>query len=196
MTDTTRAGEIDDSDVSQLIYDWNSKRYRGPVIANRAFELHDETLRDGIQNPSVVDPEIEDKLEILHMLEEIGVDTIDVGLPGAGQRAFNDVLRDIFMAVATYGGIDQTRSTLEAWIAGSGYGPIFGEQVEEDGSISVLRTVQAMGEVDIENPMEALHQALHELSAFALFAATTTLPRDQELALSRDVNTRLKRIRI
>ena len=72
MTDTTRAGEIDDSDVSQLIYDWNSKRYRGPVIANRAFELHDETLRDGIQNPSVVDPEIEDKLEILHMLEEIG----------------------------------------------------------------------------------------------------------------------------
>ncbi|GAB5543330.1 MAG: LeuA family protein [Sandaracinaceae bacterium] len=93
MTDTTRAGEIDDSDVSQLIYDWNSKRYRGPVIANRAFELHDETLRDGIQNPSVVDPEIEDKLEILHMLEEIGVDTIDVGLPGAGQRAFNDVLR-------------------------------------------------------------------------------------------------------
>ncbi|MCR9077271.1 MAG: hypothetical protein NXI07_14635, partial [bacterium] len=110
--------------------------------------------------------------------------------------AFNDVLRDIFMAVATYGGIDQTRSTLEAWIAGSGYGPIFGEQVEEDGSISVLRTVQAMGEVDIENPMEALHQALHELSAFALFAATTTLPRDQELALSRDVNTRLKRIRI
>jgi len=93
MTDTTRAGEIDDSDVSQLIYDWNSKRYRGPVIANRAFELHDETLRDGIQNPSVVDPEIDDKLEILHMLEEIGVDTIDVGLPGAGQRAFNDVLR-------------------------------------------------------------------------------------------------------
>ena len=45
-----------------------------------------------------------------------------------------------------------------------------------------------------DNP--ALHQALHELAAFALFAATTTLPRDQELALSRDVNTRLKRLRI
>ena len=41
-----------------------------------------------------------------------------------------------------------------------------------------------------------LAQALHELSAFALFAATTSLPRDQELALSRDVNTRLKRIRL
>ena len=93
MTQQTRAHEIDDTDIKALIYDWNSKRYRGPVIANRAFELHDETLRDGIQNPSVVDPEIEDKLEILHMLEAIGVDTIDVGLPGAGQRAFNDVLR-------------------------------------------------------------------------------------------------------
>lgn len=90
---STRAPELDDTDASKLVYDWNSKRYRGPVVLNRKFQLHDETLRDGIQNPSVVDPEIEDKLEILHMLEEIGVDTIDVGLPGAGARAFQDVLR-------------------------------------------------------------------------------------------------------
>lgn len=90
---TTRAAELDDSDIGALIYDWNSRRYRGPVILNRGFELHDETLRDGIQNPSVVDPEIGDKLEILHMLEAIGVDTIDVGLPGAGARAYADVLR-------------------------------------------------------------------------------------------------------
>ena len=90
---STRAPELDDRDITKLIYDWNSKRYRGPVILNREFELHDETLRDGIQNPSVVDPDISDKLEILHMLEAIGVDTIDVGLPGAGPRAFEDVLR-------------------------------------------------------------------------------------------------------
>jgi hypothetical protein len=109
---------------------------------------------------------------------------------------FNDVLRDIFMAVATYGGIDQTRNTLEAWIAGSGYGPVFGDHVDEDGSIPPGRVAEAMEGVEADNPMEALHQALHELAAFALFAATTTLPRDQELALSRDVNARLKRIRI
>jgi 2-isopropylmalate synthase len=90
---STRAQELDDTDARKLVYDWNSERYRGPIILNRDFELHDETLRDGIQNPSVVDPEIEDKLEILHMLEEIGVDTIDVGLPGAGPRAFADTLR-------------------------------------------------------------------------------------------------------
>jgi hypothetical protein len=110
-------------------------------------------------------------------------------------RAFNEVLRDIFMAVATYGGMDQTRSTLEAWIQGSGYSTVFGE-VEEDGSISMARVVESMGHNDADNPLEGLHQALHELAAFALFAATTTLPRDQELALSRDVNTRLKRIRM
>ncbi|AKF05838.1 DUF4388 domain-containing protein [Sandaracinus amylolyticus] len=109
---------------------------------------------------------------------------------------FNDVLRDIFMAVATYGGVDQTRSTLEAWIVGSGYGPIFGEHVEEDGSIDPAVVARALADIKVDNPMEGLHQALHELAAFALFAATTSLPRDQELMLSRDVTTRLKRIRM
>ncbi|MBX3269141.1 MAG: 2-isopropylmalate synthase [Sandaracinaceae bacterium] len=89
MADEASAGD----DIARLIYDWNSKRYRGRVILNRDFELHDETLRDGIQNPSVVDPDIGDKLEILHMLNDIGVDTVDVGLPGAGPRAYEDVLR-------------------------------------------------------------------------------------------------------
>ncbi len=111
-------------------------------------------------------------------------------------RSFNDILRDVFMAVATYGGIDQTRSTLEAWIHGSGYAPIFGDKIEEDGSIAAEIVVDALGRTEAENPMEGLQQALHELAAFALFAATTTLPRDQELALSRDVNSRLKRIRM
>lgn len=76
----------------ELIYDWNEVDRRGPIIGKRRFELHDETLRDGIQNPSVVDPGIGDKLEILHLLDEVGVDSTDVGLPGAGARAFEDVL--------------------------------------------------------------------------------------------------------
>jgi hypothetical protein len=110
--------------------------------------------------------------------------------------AFNDVLRDIFMAVATYGGVDETRHTLGAWIQGSGYAPYFGEEIDEDGSISVEHVVTAMRDVDTERPLEALHQALHELVAFTLFSATTTLPRDQELVLARDVNRRLKLIRV
>lgn len=80
-------------DTAELIYDWNEVDRRGPsIIRKRRFELHDETLRDGIQNPSVVDPNIGDKVEILHLLNEVGVDSTDVGLPGAGARPFEDVL--------------------------------------------------------------------------------------------------------
>lgn len=78
---------------TQLIYDWNFAERRQPVVLKKRFELHDETLRDGLQNPSVVDPSIDEKLEILHLLDQVGVDTCDVGLPGAGPRAFEDVLR-------------------------------------------------------------------------------------------------------
>jgi 2-isopropylmalate synthase len=80
------------SQADHLIYDWNEAERRGPVVRKRKFELHDETLRDGIQNPSVVDPGIGDKLEILHLLNDLGVYSTDVGLPGAGPRAFEDVL--------------------------------------------------------------------------------------------------------
>ncbi|MEM9070841.1 MAG: LeuA family protein [Myxococcota bacterium] len=79
-------------ELDELIYDWNEVERKGPVFGDRSFEIHDETLRDGIQNPSVVDPGIGDKLEILHLLDELGVYSTDVGLPGAGPRAFEDVL--------------------------------------------------------------------------------------------------------
>src|SRR5438067_12078762 len=71
-----------------LFFDWNVAEERG---AGRLFEAValDETLRDGIQSPSATDPRIDDKLEILHLLDELGVAQLDVGLPGAGphQRA-------------------------------------------------------------------------------------------------------------
>ena len=50
--------------------------------------MNDETLRDGLQNPSVVDPSIEEKIEILHLMESLGIDSVNIGLPGAGSRAF------------------------------------------------------------------------------------------------------------
>src|SRR5512139_2897351 len=74
-----------------LIYDWNTATREGR-IAKPGFPLHDETLRDGIQNPSVVDPSVGDKLEILTLLDEVGVESVDLGLPGAGPRAFDDVV--------------------------------------------------------------------------------------------------------
>jgi isopropylmalate/homocitrate/citramalate synthase len=75
----------------ELIYDWNRV---GQVEApQRRVEFDDETLRDGLQSPSVVDPPIEKKIEILHLMDSIGIDSADIGLPGAGPRAVADVTR-------------------------------------------------------------------------------------------------------
>ncbi len=73
----------------ELIHDWNTAG--GPEIpAGRQVMLDDETLRDGLQNPSVHDPSIEEKIEILHLMEALGIDMVNIGLPGAGPRAYTD----------------------------------------------------------------------------------------------------------
>lgn len=77
---------------SDLIYDWNS--VAGPVLpVSRRVQLDDESLRDGLQSPSVTDPPISEKIRILHLMEELGIDMVDLGLPGAGPRAVADVER-------------------------------------------------------------------------------------------------------
>ncbi|MGH9727152.1 MAG: LeuA family protein [Candidatus Acidiferrales bacterium] len=76
-------------DLSELIYDWNTAKGRD-IPPDRKVMLNDETLRDGLQNPSVRDPSIEEKIHILHLMEDLGIDTVNIGLPGAGPRAYND----------------------------------------------------------------------------------------------------------
>jgi 2-isopropylmalate synthase len=73
-----------------LIYDWNQK---GRVPKPSMILLNDETLRDGLQSPSVRAPSIEQKLRILHLLDRVGIDTADIGLPGAGPHVVRDVER-------------------------------------------------------------------------------------------------------
>jgi 2-isopropylmalate synthase len=73
-----------------LIYDWNKQhppglKPPGPVLIN------DETLRDGLQSPSVRDPSIAEKIEILHLMEALGIHSLALGLPGAGPRAVEAV---------------------------------------------------------------------------------------------------------
>ena len=75
----------------ELIHDWNvlpgSFDY-----STCGVELDDETLRDGLQNPSVTDPPIDKKIELLHHMVDLGIDSADIGLPGAGPRAYDAVL--------------------------------------------------------------------------------------------------------
>src|SRR5437899_1249980 len=73
----------------RLIYDWNTA---GDFVSPAAGKvtLDDETLRDGLQNPSVHDPSIEEKIEILHLMESLGIEMVNIGLPAAGPRAYAD----------------------------------------------------------------------------------------------------------
>ncbi|MBV9573683.1 MAG: hypothetical protein JOY93_06480 [Acidobacteriales bacterium] len=75
---------------SELIYDWNQKRSASLRFPSRVL-MNDETLRDGMQSPSVRDPAIEEKIEILHLMEALGINSANLGLPGAGPRTVKAV---------------------------------------------------------------------------------------------------------
>lgn len=81
------------SDTSDLIYDWNVQGEAGRFRPSHPIEFDDETLRDGLQSPSVTDPTIEQKVRLLHLMNDLGIHSADIGLPGAGPRAVEDVLR-------------------------------------------------------------------------------------------------------
>ncbi len=75
--------------MHRLIYDWNGSAVKPPS----GVMLDDETLRDGLQSPSVRCPDIGEKLKILHLIDRLGIDTADIGLPGAGPHVVRDVER-------------------------------------------------------------------------------------------------------
>src|SRR5882672_12601221 len=65
-----------------LIYDWNEVERRGRLI-RKGVTFFDETLRDGLQNPSVTDPPVEAKIEILHLMNDVGIHAANIELPGS-----------------------------------------------------------------------------------------------------------------
>src|SRR6202166_1576088 len=81
---------LTDMKASELIYDWN-RALTPALLPTGPVLLNDETLRDGLQSPSVRDPSIQEKIEILHLMEELGINSLDLGLPGAGPRAVDHV---------------------------------------------------------------------------------------------------------
>src|SRR3954465_12334246 len=83
-----RPEELTEADI---IYDWNAVERRGSLFKHK-ISFFDETLRDVVQCPSVVDPKIEDKIKLVHLMNDVGINHVDIGLPGAGNRAFEDVV--------------------------------------------------------------------------------------------------------
>src|SRR5881392_2615627 len=84
--------------LETLIYDWNTAGEQPARADGRKVEFDDETLRDGLQSPSVTDPALDEKIRILHFMNSVGVDNADIGLPGAGahvQRTVERLAREI-----------------------------------------------------------------------------------------------------
>ncbi|MSP16700.1 MAG: 2-isopropylmalate synthase [Myxococcales bacterium] len=82
-----------DLDPTEIVFDWNAVEKVAPLSPKRKLTFFCETLRDGIQSPSVVDPTIEDKMRMVELASALGIHHIDVGLPGAGPRAVEDCVR-------------------------------------------------------------------------------------------------------
>jgi 2-isopropylmalate synthase len=72
------------NDTHELIYDWNL--VDAPEKPTRRIMVTDETLRDGLQSPSVIQPEIQDKVYLLYLMNDLGIDAADLGLCGAGEK--------------------------------------------------------------------------------------------------------------
>jgi 2-isopropylmalate synthase len=75
--------EVSRVSLAELVYDWNTID-PALILPNRHIGFDDETLRDGLQSPSVTEPPVEQKIELLHLMDALGIDTADIGLPGAG----------------------------------------------------------------------------------------------------------------
>ena len=81
------------ANLTELIYDWNTIYAKSMVPAGKVL-LNDESLRDGLQSPSVSDPTIEQKIEILHLLEAVGINMLDIG-SARGGRSRGGALRSV-----------------------------------------------------------------------------------------------------
>ncbi len=77
-------------EANDLIYDWNAQGAEFDWRQARV-DLNDETLRDGLQCPSVKDPPMEQKIRLLHLMADLGIVAADIGLPGAGPRVREQV---------------------------------------------------------------------------------------------------------
>lgn len=77
--------------IADLIHDWNQSD--GSFTPTRPLQFDDETLRDGLQSPAVSDPPLDRKIDLIERMDRLGIQTANVGLPGAGGRPREDILK-------------------------------------------------------------------------------------------------------
>lgn len=109
-------------------------------------------------------------------------------------RQINDVLCEIRDTVARHRGEEQMRWTFESWVRDTPLEKVFGQTLHATGEVSAEEVVRRLRASPTAQPIEELADAAHELISFAMFAASPTLPRDAERALSKWVNQRMSKI--
>ncbi len=72
------------ANTAALIYDWNEKERTGPLL-RRPPRFVDESIRDGIQSPSVRDPSIEQKMQLVRLMDRLGIHDAQPRPAGGGQ---------------------------------------------------------------------------------------------------------------
>lgn len=77
---------------SDLVYEWNTHSSPGPAFPQQV-ELVDETLRDGLQSPSVTHPSMEHRIQLVRYMADLGINLVNIGLPGAGELHYKDSLK-------------------------------------------------------------------------------------------------------
>ncbi len=111
-------------------------------------------------------------------------------------RQYNEIVRDIFVVVATYGSMERTSRALSSWLASSSHARVLGDEVDIDGTLDFAMITARVESLSSDDPMQDLHRALHETAAYALFIASNGIPRNEERTLSRDVNHRLTQMKL
>lgn len=142
--------------------------------------------------------------KVVYHLLTTGAVTLHAGAKTAADKdevralldGFNEILRDIFAALGKHGARDATLATLQTWLKNGTHGTLIGDALTTDGTLDTSAVAQAIAKASVDHPLEILHRSLHQLASFVLFTATMSLPRDEEILLTRDVNKRLKAVRI
>jgi hypothetical protein len=114
-------------------------------------------------------------------------------------KQLNEMLREIRDTVERHAGSKGTKQmlwTLQAWVRDTEISAFFGGAIKLDGDIAADATLRQLKNLNVDQPLEAMHRAAHELVSFAMFCASPSLPREAERALSKWVNQRLSRMRL
>lgn len=122
--------------------------------------------------------------------------TLDAAAARRMVRQFNDIVRDIFVVIATYGSMERTSRALSDWLASGAHAQVLGPQVDIDGTLDAAQVLERIGQLTSEEPLQELHRALQELAAYALFLATNGLLPQAQRTLTRDVNHRLNQLKL